>query len=137
MSQDIRWRQRFENFDSALGLLREALLQGQSSLTPLEQEGTAQRLECPLELAWKSMKNDLEDNGATIFPVTPRQVVKEAFAAKILPDGQAWIDMFDHRSLLSHTYEFTVFEGAIRATVDRYLPAMEIFHRFLKGALQK
>lgn len=137
MSQDIRWRQRFENFDRALGLLREALVRGQSSLTPLEQEGAAQRFEYTLELAWKCMKDYLENSGATISPVTPRQVVKEAFAAKILPDGQVWIDMLDHRSLLSHTYDFTVFEGAIQATVERYLPAMENFHRFLAKELQK
>jgi hypothetical protein len=53
MNQDIRWQQRFENFDRALGLLREALADGQEKLSPLEQEGAAQRLEYTLELAWK------------------------------------------------------------------------------------
>ena len=31
MNPDIRWRQRFENFDRALGLLREALADGQGT----------------------------------------------------------------------------------------------------------
>ena len=137
MNQDIRWRQRFENFDRALGLLREALADGQENLSPLEQEGAAQRLEYTLELAWKCMKDYLEDSGVTISPATPRQVIKEAFVAKIITDGQTWIDMLNHRNLLSHTYDFAVFEEAIRATEDHYLPTLQSLHQFLSRELQK
>jgi nucleotidyltransferase substrate binding protein (TIGR01987 family) len=137
MNQDIRWRQRFENFDRALGLLREALADGQENLSPLEQEGAAQRLEYTLELAWKCMKDYLEDSGVAISPATPRQVIKEAFLAKIITDGQTWIDMLNHRNLLSHTYDFAVFEEAIRATADHYLPTLQSLHQFLSKELQK
>ena len=137
MNPDIRWRQRFENFDRALGLLRDALANGQENLSPLEQEGAAQRLEYTLELAWKCMKDYLEDSGVTISPATPRQVIKEAFVAKIITDGQTWIDMLNHRNLLSHTYDFAVFEEAIRATEDRYLPTLQALHEFFSKELQK
>lgn len=137
MNQDIRWRQRFENFDRALGLLREALADGQENLSPLEQEGATQRLKYTLELAWKCMKDYLGDSGVTISPATPRQVIKEAFVAKIITDGQTWIDMLNHRNLLSHTYDFAVFEEAIRATADRYLPTLQSLHQFLSKELQK
>jgi nucleotidyltransferase substrate binding protein (TIGR01987 family) len=137
MNPDIFWRQRFENFDRALGLLQEALADGQEKLSPLEQEGAAQRLEYTLELAWKCMKDYLEDSGVTISPATPRQVIKEAFVAKIITDGQTWIDMLNHRNLLSHTYDFAVFEEAIRATADRYLPTLQSLHQFLSKELQK
>ena len=60
MNPDILWRQRFENFDRALALLCEALANGQENLSPLEQEGAAQRLEYTLELAWKCMKDYLD-----------------------------------------------------------------------------
>jgi nucleotidyltransferase substrate binding protein (TIGR01987 family) len=137
MNPDIFWRQRFENFDRALGLLREALADGQENLSPLEQEGAAQRLEYTLELAWKCMKDYLEDSGVTISPATPRQVIKEAFVAKIITDGQTWIDMLNHRNLLSHTYDFAVFEEAIRATEDRYLSTLNALNQFLSKELQK
>jgi nucleotidyltransferase substrate binding protein (TIGR01987 family) len=137
MNPDILWRQRFENFDRALGLLREALADGQENLSPLEQEGAAQRLEYTLELAWKCMKDYLEDSGVSISPATPRQVIKEAFVAKIIIDGQTWINMLNHRNLLSHTYDFAVFEEAIRATEDHYLPTLQALHEFLSKELQK
>lgn len=125
MTSDIRWRQRFQNFDRAFVLLREALERGPAALSPLEKEGVIQRFEYSFELAWKTVKDFLEAGGLVIAPLTPRQVIKDAFAAKVIGDGQVWIDMLDHRNLLSHTYDFFVFEKAVEAIAKRYLPAME------------
>jgi len=78
------------------------------------------------------MKDYLEENGVLIAPVTPRQVVKDAFAAKLIEDGQIWIDMLDHRNLLSHTYDFSVFEKAVEEIAGLYLPAMASLHEFAR-----
>ncbi len=59
---DIRWQQRFDNFDRALGLLREALANGPAALNQLEKEGVVQRFEYTLELAWKTIKDYLEES---------------------------------------------------------------------------
>ncbi|MBU6401747.1 MAG: HI0074 family nucleotidyltransferase substrate-binding subunit [Verrucomicrobia bacterium] len=127
MSEDIRWKQRFQNFDRAFVLLREALA-GQRQLSLLEKEGVIQRFEYSYELAWKTLKDYLEAGGVVIIPVTPRQVIKEAFAAKIITDGRVWINMLDHRNLLSHTYDASVFEQAVTAIAEHYLPAMAQLH---------
>ena len=133
---DIRWKQRFLNFDRAFILLRDALQEGPSKLSFLEKEGVIQRFEYSFELAWKLVRDFLEAGGLVIAPVTPRQVLKDAFVAKILNDGQIWIDMLDHRNLLSHTYDSSVFVEAVDAIAERYLPAMQELHAFFvaKGA---
>lgn len=128
MTMDIRWKQRFQNFDRAVGLLREPIDQGIETLSDLEKEGMIQRFEFSLELAWKTLKDYLEHEGQVIVPVTPRHVIKEAFAARILKDGQTWIAMIDHRNLLSHTYDSGAFEKAVYAIRDRYYPAIEELH---------
>ena|SRR5258708_6110005 len=133
MTRDIRWKQRFDNFDKAVVLLREPLDRGIETLSNLEKEGTVQRFEVAVELAWKTMKDYMEHEGAVIDRFTPRNVVKEAFAAKILADGQVWIDMLDHRNLLTHTYSSATFEKAVKALRDRYMPAIEELHAWLKG----
>jgi nucleotidyltransferase substrate binding protein (TIGR01987 family) len=130
MSPDVRWKQRFQNFDRAFLLLRDALSDGPGALNQLEKEGVAQRFEYSFELAWKTMKDFLEAGGLTISPVTPRQVLKDAFAAKVIEDGQVWIEMLDHRNLLSHSYDCAVFEKAVEALASRYLPAIESLHRY-------
>ena len=122
-SPDIRWQQRFENFDRALSLLKDALSRGPSALNQLEKEGAVQRFEYTLELAWKTVKDYLEQSGVVLSAVTPRQVIKDAFAARILDDGQTWIDMIDHHNLLSHTYDAAKFEEAVDAIHGRYLAA--------------
>jgi nucleotidyltransferase substrate binding protein (TIGR01987 family) len=132
MNLDIRWKQRFQNFDRAFTLLREALERGPEALNVLEMEGVIQRFEYSYELAWKTLKDFLEEGGLVISPITPRQVIKEAFAAKVIADGQVWIDMLDHRNRLSHTYSASVFEEAVKTIAARYLPAMEALHRDLK-----
>ena len=131
MTTDIRWKQRFQNFDRGVVLLREALENGPSVLSALEQEGVIKRFEYTFELAWKTIKDFLEAGGLDISPLTPRQVLKAAFAAKVIDDGQAWIDMLDHRNLLSHSYDFSVFKKAVEAIHTRYLPAMESLHEYL------
>ena len=67
---DIRWQQRFDNFDRALGLLREALANGPAALNQLEKEGVVQRFEYTLELAWKTIKDYLEESGCQSARIT-------------------------------------------------------------------
>jgi len=136
MNPDVRWKQRFSNFDRALALLDEAL-KDVAGLSMLEKEGVIQRFEYTLELAWKTLKDFLEESGLVISPATPRQVLKDAFAAKILPDGQVWIDMLDHRNSLSHTYDCAVFERAVVAIANRYLPALKNLRAYLAAKLDE
>jgi nucleotidyltransferase substrate binding protein (TIGR01987 family) len=62
----------------------------------------------------------------------PRQVLKEAYAAKIIANGEAWIAMLDHRNLLSHTYNSVLFEQVVEAIQERYLPALEQLSEFMQ-----
>jgi nucleotidyltransferase substrate binding protein (TIGR01987 family) len=139
MSQnpDIRWKQRFQNFDRAFVLLRDALENGPDALNPLEKEGVIRRFEFSSELAWKTLKDFMEQDGFVFPTITPRQVLKDGFAAKILSDGQVWIDMLDHRRLLSHTYNLAKFEEAVNAVHERYLVAFDQLHEFLQGEAMK
>jgi nucleotidyltransferase substrate binding protein (TIGR01987 family) len=132
MSADIRWKQRFQNFDRAFVLLREALERKPEALSMLEKEGVVQRFEYTFELAWKTLKDYLEASGLVISPVTPRQVIKEAFAAKVIVDGTVWIKMLDNRNLLSHTYDGLVFEETAKAIAEIYLPAIASLHEFFQ-----
>lgn len=106
--------------------------QGPTMLNPLEKEGTIQRFEFCFELAWKTLKDYMEASGFVFSTISPRQVLKEAFAAKLLADGQLWIEMLDHRNLLSHTYSLTRFEEALDQVDKRYMAALDQLHSFLQ-----
>lgn len=135
-SHDIRWQQRFDNFDRAFALLGEVCERGVDSLSQLEKEGAIQRFEVVFELAWKTVKDFLEESGVIIEPVTPRNVIKLAFAAKLLNNAQVWIDMMEHRNLLSHTYDEAVFEAVLKVVEETYFSAFIELHRFFQAQLK-
>jgi len=61
MEKEIRWRQRFENFNKAYSQFNAAILEFEN-LSVLEKEGLIQRFEYTFELAWKTLKDYLEAN---------------------------------------------------------------------------
>ncbi|MBF0136420.1 MAG: nucleotidyltransferase substrate binding protein [Magnetococcus sp. DMHC-1] len=128
--KDIRWKQRFDNFDRAFVLLREVQEQGMDSLSRLEKEGAIQRFEFVFEMAWKTLKDYLEEQGVVFKEASPRKVIKEAFSVGILEDAQVWMEMLQHRNLLSHTYDSKTFDAALREVADRYFPAFDRLHEF-------
>lgn len=128
---DVRWQQRFQNYTRALSLLSSALKHGLHGLNDLEKDGVVQRFEYTVELAWKVLKDFLHYSGVQFSSVTPKSVIKEGFAARILPAGQIWIDMLDSRNLLSHTYNEALLNELSQDIEVRYLPALQELHGFL------
>ena len=51
------------------------------------------------ELGWKTLKDLLAWNG--IDARLPREVLKQAFAAGLIENGQPWIDRLEARNLLA------------------------------------
>lgn len=131
VNPDIRWKQRFENYEKALRLLHEALVDV-DALSNLEKEGAVQRFEFTVELAWKTLKDYLEHSGVVLEQNTPKTVVKQAFAAKIISDGQLWIDMLDCRNRMSHIYDEEKFDQAVREMAERFLTGFDELHEFFK-----
>ena len=132
MRSDVRWKQRFENFERAFGLLQEAFAQSCAEMSDLEKEGAIQRFEYTFELAWKTLKDYLVYSGVVFDQITPRSVIKQAFAAKIIQDGQTWIEMLDQRNLMSHTYDDESFRIAFDSISRSYLAAIEQVFTWLK-----
>ena len=137
MRSSIRWKQRFENFEHAFLLLKEAFEKNLAELSDLEKEGVIQRFEYTFELAWKTLKDYLIYNGVAFDQITPRSVIKEAFAAKIIKDGQTWIDMLEQRNLMAHTYDREVFDAVFSSISRRYVIALEQVFTWLKERQQQ
>ena len=99
-------------------------------LTQLEKEGTIQRFEVAIELAWNVVKDYLEANNVVFDVITPRTVLRRAFEAKVVSDGTVWMDALDARNKMSHTYDFKLFEQVLGDIRERYLGAMTELYLF-------
>jgi nucleotidyltransferase substrate binding protein (TIGR01987 family) len=125
MEQDIRWKQRFENFNNAFQLLKEVQMLDYSKLSQLEKEGIVQRFEFTLELAWKTLKDKMENDGLILDQISPKSVVREAFANKYIDQADEWFQMISNRNLLSHTYDVSVFEKVVPVILNEYVSIFE------------
>jgi nucleotidyltransferase substrate binding protein (TIGR01987 family) len=128
-STDIRWQQRFNNFKRAILLLRSALEErALSEYSNLEQEGIIQRFEYTLELAWKVLKDRMEDDGIIIDTISPKGVIRQAFNSKYINNPEIWMRMIGDRNLLSHTYDFEQFSVILQTVKNEYLPVLDGFY---------
>ena len=97
-----RFEERKEDLKKATNKLNEAL---KEEVTDLEIDGILHRFEFTFELAWKTMKDCLEDQGIVGKIGSPREIIKEAFAAGLIENGEIWMDMMISRNELSHLYD--------------------------------
>jgi nucleotidyltransferase substrate binding protein (TIGR01987 family) len=126
--EEIRWHYRFQNFSRAFRRLQGALKEGAEALNELEQEGVIQRFEYTFELAWNTLKDRLEHDGVVLSPVTPRAVIRSAFQAKLISEGERWIDMLGDRNRMSHMYDSDTFDAIIKEIEQRYLERLNELH---------
>lgn len=121
--QDIRWKQRFENYLRAFQSLVEAVELSQvRALSTLERQGLIQGFEFTHELAWNVLKDYLTDKGFTDV-IGSRDATRLAFKNALIADGDAWMDMIKARNLSSHTYNPDVAASIEHDILTRFYPA--------------
>ena len=133
-NDDIRWIQRFDNFKRAFARLAAAAAQAkQQKLSELEEQGLIQAFEYTHELAWNTLKDFLEARGTAVKIYGSRDATREAFAADLIVNGEAWMKMIEHRNQSSHTYNQEIADAIAEAILTRYVTEFEGFqHRFLE-----
>jgi nucleotidyltransferase substrate binding protein (TIGR01987 family) len=100
--ENIRWKQRFQNFEKSFLLLKKSLLSDNKNI--VYRAGIIQFFEISFELAWKMIKDYLEHQGF-IDIKTPRDTIKKAFETGLISDGEIWLQALTDRNLTTHTYE--------------------------------
>lgn len=122
MTSDVRWQQRFKNFEKAYLRLKEAL--EKENLNELERNGVVQRFEFTMELCWNTLKDYLTEEGVQFKP-TPNETVRQVFKSGLIADAQVLIDGLDIRNELSHDYSGEKFEKSEYEIRQSIFPAIE------------
>ena len=120
-SNDTRWKQRYQNLEKAFSSLEKALTI--SSVTELERAGLIKIYELTFELAWKTLKDYLEDQAIAVK--FPRDTIKEAFKYDLIEDGELWLEMLGNRNLMVHAYDETRAKLAQQLISDKYFQALK------------
>ena len=129
--KDIRWKQRFENFDKSYKLLNKYAKQ--PITTELERAGIIQFFEMTFELAWKVLKDYLEAQEYLVK--SPREAVKQAFQIGLIDNGHVWMDALSNRNLTTHTYDEELANKMTNEIITMYLPELDKMYEKLSKEL--
>jgi len=129
MPEDIRWKQRLDNYSKALRQLTRFIEKGE--LNELEQQGLIQSFEYTYELAWNTIKDFFEDQGESGI-LGSRDAFRLAFKRGLIENGETWMEMIKSRIQTSHTYNEDVAEAIATRIVDQYYEEFIRLHKRLE-----
>ena len=119
MAEDIRWKQRLDNYSKALRQLTRFVEKGE--LNEFEQQGLIKCFEYTYELAWNCIKDVFEAQGE-VGIIGSRDAFRLAFKRGLIENGETWMEMIKSRVLTSHTYNEDVADDISSKIVAEYYP---------------
>jgi nucleotidyltransferase substrate binding protein (TIGR01987 family) len=131
-NEDIRWKQRFENYEKAYLLLEKAAEIKNPSET--ERAGMIQFFEMAFELSWKLLKDYLAAEGYVIK--SPRQAIKQAVQAEVIKNSHQWLDALEDRNLTVHTYHEETAVQVEDKIRNSYLPLLRDLYIDFKSMME-
>lgn len=121
---DIRWIQRFNNFNKAFAQLENAVEKGDYS--ELERQGLIKAFEFTYELAWNTLKDFLREGGYVDL-VGSKDTIRLAYKVGLIEDGDNWMNMIKSRNLSSHTYNKETAEEIQESIQNTYYFLFKVF----------
>lgn len=94
-AQTPRWQQRLKDFEKSAQRLKEAA--SKKEFSDLEKDGVIQRFEFTFELAWKTLKDYLENQGFSSV-ASPKKALQKSFSMDLVSEGNVWINMLEDRN---------------------------------------
>ncbi len=128
----IRWKQRFENFQKAGKKLDKFVSEMEENPgSETNKLALIQVFEFTFELAWKTLKDYLIAEGFSDAK-SPRSAIKVAFNNDFIENGQAWIDMLGDRNLMAHSYDEQNADLAVEHIMDSYHKEINLLIEFFR-----
>ena len=99
-----KFTEKYQKLISATDRLKEAIADYET--TPLDsvRDGAIQRFEFCTELAWKTVREYLIEQGYTDIN-SPKSVMKTAFSDGLLTNENGWLEILESRNITSHVYD--------------------------------
>lgn len=101
-----------------------------------QKVGIIQFFEMSFELAWKLVKDYLEEQGL-IDVKSPRAALKRAFEINMLENGHGWMDLLQDRNLTAHTYDEQKATDMEQLIQSKCFPLLKALHHTFKQKLDE
>ena len=112
--------EKYEKFISAVSRLEEAISDYEQVKLDSVRDGAIQRFEFCTELAWKTVREYLIEQGYADIN-SPKAVMKTAFSDGLLDSEQGWLDILESRNITSHVYDEKTAEEIFKSIKNTYI----------------
>ena len=133
MVSDVRWKQRFENFEKAFKVFCRRYDE-YLKITDEEayQMALIQSFEIVFELSWKVMKDFLVEGGVGKGLDFPKNIIRSAFSHRLIKDVELWIEALNKRNKTAHVYDEDIMEEVLTFIVNDFQPILRDFYSWCK-----
>ena len=114
-----KFTEKFEKLKMAVARLEDALAEYDRLRLDTIRDGVIQRFEFCAELAWKTAREYLIEQGYAEVN-SPKAVMKQAYADGLIPDG--WLELLNDRNLTSHVYDDAAAAAIFERIAQYHLP---------------
>lgn len=116
-----KFTEKYEKLISATARLNQAIDDYNNVHLDSVRDGAIQRFEFCTELAWKTVREYLIEQGYTDIN-SPKSVMKTAFADGLLTNENGWLEILESRNITSHVYDEKTAETVFENIKSVYAP---------------
>ncbi len=123
---------KFDNFTRALKRLNEANTAYKSnSENDIYQDALIKRFEFTFELAWKSLREFMTEQGYVANIPSPKGVLSLAYSENFIQNEDIWLNMLEDRNLTSHDYGRDLSSAIADRISNQYCKELILLSKFL------
>lgn len=128
-----KFQEKLAKFEQAVARLDEVIAVYDQYKLPELKDAVIQRFSFCSELAWKSVREYLLDEGYLDLN-SPKAVMRQAYAAGLLADDLPWIELLKARNLAAHVYDEATANDIFTQVRADFVP---LFHNLLQNLKQE
>ena len=123
---------KYDNFNNAVKSLNEANIAfKKNSDVSIYRDALIKRFEFTFELAWKTLREFLFEQGYEIKVASPKNVIAFAYQEGFLNDEQIWLDMLKARNDTAHDYGDELSQEVAENISNRYCKELVKLSKFI------
>ena len=128
---------KYENFGSAVNRLNEAnVAYKKNSDNDIYQDALIKRFEFTFELAWKTLREFMLEQGYTLEILSPKGVISFAWREGIISNEELWLDMLQSRNLSAHDYGRELSADIADKISNRYCKELTALKKYIADSLK-
>ncbi len=136
MYTEVRWQQRFQNFEKSFRVFKRRVEEyRENNNNEAFRMALIQSFEVTIELAWKTLKDYLANEGTVVN--SPKQVIRQAYQFTIIDKGEIWMEALEKRNLTTHTYDEAIFNQVLLFIDEKFALVVEQMYNDFKNKMSQ